>query len=612
MFKTIYAEKGMAIGYVIPTNSPRTVEYLDNIRDYNDPNADIKQQMKLCNEIYRWEGVISNGLDILIEFAVSEMTVKGLDPVAKNVIDVWAYNINKNARNMSRGINSFNRQFGIEHFINGNLFPYKQWGMIEDVDRNNKKIKFKAPTTMILLNPMNFEIPEESVVFGDKQIVFKPPDAVLSLLQKSRDNFENLTKEEKFKVDQIPEDFKMKILDDGIVLDNNIISHIKRKGRSYLAWGTPYLTRCFHSVAQKRKLQALDSATTEGLINMIRIFKIGDITVKETWNPQRLKAFANLMKNPSTNLTLVWGPDVELLTSGPDGEILDFENKYKHVDNDILQSLGVPIGILTGEVRGDQFIPLAALLERLDEFREQLELFLVDTIVEILDKNGLSYNKYDISIFWKHSRLKNAKEMRELVLTMRDRGLFSIETAIEESGGDLDKEIKRRKEEKGEGLDELFQPPKLPWSREKPVGPDNSGEQPDTTKTVKEKPDIPDVKDNPKGNVTQEFFSEWYDNATKAVQFKIEKINNESEILKIALILPVKTDMLIRSMLNSKDGLGIKIDSLLEDRIDTLNHDFIETILEKKNKKDRIKAINTYKDNALDVIRNCIDFGGVA
>lgn len=574
-WKTVYVDRGLALGYVIPKESPTTLKYLENVRDYNDEQADIKKQIKLANQIYRWEGVLTNAIDVLTEFAVTDMSVKGLEGNSKELIDFWLREMNRNAENVGKGVFAFNSQVALEWFVSGNPFIFKRWGTVSSPHKAEKGLKLKAPEAMLILNPMNIEIPEESVAFGGKIIKFKPSGVVLELLQKAQGGQE-LTEEERLIIDSIPDEFKGEIEEDSIILPLENISHLKRKSRNYLPWGVPYLTRCFKAVAKKKKLEALDESTTEGLINMITIFRIGDPKNEKTWSPARIAAFANLIQNPSTSLTLAWAYDVDVITAGPDGSVLNFDNKYSQADKDILESLGVPIRILTGEVRGDIFVPLAALMERLDDFRRNLEEFMIETIVEILEKNKLPYDRNKLEIKWKNSKLKNAKEMRELVLTMYDRGLMSKETAIEESGQDFDIERERIESEKADGLDKLFMPPNLPFSNptKTPNGPDNSGEQPDETETKKEKPDKPDVKKTISEGGLEKVYADMMDKIAK----KIVETDDKHKILMTSMLLPVRTENFVKNLLSNQGRFGISVSDLLEDKASTLTRKFIDKV----------------------------------
>ena len=575
-FKIINVSDGFAYGYLIPKESPTTEAFLANLRDYNNIDEDHHKQIKLCNQIYRNEGVIATALDVLIEFAVDEMSIKELNTKTKQIVDWWLDNINLGYDNVQKGLKQFNSQCAIDYFVSGNPFIYKNWQIVK-TPFGDKEL----PMGLILLNPAFVNIPKESLNFGRKLIFYKPSEEVIQLLtQKKR----KMTAEEKLKFDSIPDDFKKQVdPEHGILLDNSVVEHLKRKGRNYLAWGEPFLVRTFSAVAHKKKLQLLDQATTEGLINMIYLFKIGDKDNPATWSSSRISAFRNLLRKPSSTHAIVWAYDIEVETVGPEGQVLNFNSKYEQANIDILRSLGIPMSIFTGESKGDQYLATAVLLERLDEFRDLQGTFLKDLIKEIIVRNNLEDS--NPRIIWKNSRIRNERELRELVVTLRDRGLISIETTLEEAGQDIELEKTRKKNEKS--IEPLFAPPEMPFSTPKlpRKSPDNSGEKNNTTNSPKQKSTL---KDNSKAEI-ESSISSMYDKELQKLTIKNKKENDPIKIYLNSLELPIKTELFIKALLNNRDNFGINIDSLLEDRFTNLKDKFI-------NKLQKISKDKNFKE----------------
>lgn len=597
MSKEIIYKDNIAYGYVIPKESPDTMAYLANVRDYNSQPSDIKKQIKLCNQIILWEGQVGNAIDILTEFAIAKMRVVGVkNTKAKKVIDWWVKNLNKNAANIGTGIHPFNKQAAIEFFRSGNPLIYKNWSKIKTEVGN-----YDLPTETLLINPMNIDIPDASVEFGSKVFIYEPPSSVAGLLTtKPKD----LSEEEKIIVESIPKDFKKNFKDGRAIFTSEQIYHIMRKGVNYRAWGTPYLTRVFNAVANKRKIQALDSATAEGMINRVLIFKIGDPDHPATFEASRLAAFARLIQNPSPSLTIVWSFDVQVEDTSPDPGVLDFEHKYNQVNKEILESMGIPVSILEGDVRGDPYVAIATLMERLEDFRSELEGYYHSIVDEILERNN--FKPEDYSIRWGRSRLRNTKEFRELTLTMYDRGLISKTTALEEGDYDIEEEAAKRDEEAGSGRDDLFMPPQMPFSGTKQPGPDNSGVQPDKTTTKKPKTEKPDIKDNPESK------GEVYDIYSNFIKGAYEKIKNESSskehLLLKTMIIPSRTEEFVKSLMTGGPDVGLAIDELLNSKTKKQNDKF------KKKMKEFYDtlSLNDFKNNALgEIMDYAIEFSSL-
>ena len=593
MYKNIYSEN-LALGYVIPKQSPTSMAFLANLRDYNDTESDIKKQIKLSNEIYRWEGIVTLAINTSVDFTITQMSVKGLEGKALEAVNFWLENVNLAVSASDKGIYSFSTQVCLEWFLSGNAFLYENWSEMQA-----KKQKYLLPSEIILLNPKNIDIPEESLIFGKKVIKYQLTKDVSDLIEK-KNSKSKLTKSEKLLVDAIPKEM-LDLYEDGfITFEPGKVTHLKRRGRNYLPWGVPYLTGVFNAVAHKRKLQLLDQATMEGLINRVTIFKIGDAKNEKTWGPARLSAFKNLLVNPSPQKMLVWAYDVEVEDVVPNSDVLSFENKYVQADRDILYALGVPADIIVGKTSGDQFTTIATFMERLSEFRDYFELYLKNMIQQILVKNNL-YKDQNIRIFWGHSRLRNAREIRELVLTLWDRGLISIRTALEESGQDVDLEKERKDQEID--IKELFSPPVNPFVATQPkrTTPNDSKDQ----KNTKTAPPKTQVTDTPKASAYN-YITQLIDTAKN----ELTKIDDENKIFTYGLSLQVAVDAFVKDMIKNASTVGITIDDTLESSIKEESKKFMFSLNDAIDKNEDIPGIlDSYGEKITGLVENSMSWG---
>lgn len=469
-------EVKIAVALSIPRDHPAALDYLKEVRDYNDTNKDIYDQIALSRKLYLYEPVVGTVIDLFSDFSHSKFKVENVkNKDAKKLIEYFMANVNKNNNNMPIGIDALGRYFSLEFYIAGNVFAFSNWKntYIEEL-----KKEAKLPISIVNIDPMILEIPEESVQFGNKRIVIS-----YSRLFGRKGRF--FSKKDKMTaLDNFPTKIRHKLSNsEEYELDPYYVYHIKRKGNAYSGWGKPYLTRSFTAVAQKRRLRALDESTIEGLINSVTIFKIGDPNVKETWSPSRISAFRALMNNPAATMQLVTAWDVEVEHIGPKGDILQFSDRYKDANNDILYALGVPGAILTGEGNraGDVWASIRFLIERLEESREEHKLFIEDIIKKILEENGYKDEKPRIRYYKPGA---NKEDIKNIILALYDRGLLSSTTTLEEAGFNSDEESERRKEEKDTGKDDMLKVRELPYSP-KP-NPQTNTQSPD--KTNKKKP----------------------------------------------------------------------------------------------------------------------------
>lgn len=477
-------EKGktdMAIGVALPRNHPSSVEYLKNTRDYNDENKDIYDQIDLCRKLYVWEGIIGTVVDMYTDLAYSPIAIDGIKPNSKEakLIRYFLDNVNIGNNNIPKGIDALNKSISFEYNLAGNAFVYSKWGSIYVDELKNK---YRLPMSIVTLDPSMLEIPKDSVLFGNKVIKISAERIFGSAL---------LTRQQKQEIlSKLPTKVRNKIkTNTDMELNSEVTYHFKRKGSMYNGWGIPALTRVFPAIASKRKLRALDDSTIEGMVNSITIFKIGDKDKPETWDVGRLTAFASLLAKPSSSMTLVWSWDVEHIHVSPSGDILQFADRYKDANTDILYALGFPVALLTGEgaKAGDVWASVIFTVERLQDYRDEFKCFMEGLLKQILVENGFANSTPRVRLI---KPKINKDDIRNIALAFYDRGLLSKRTTMEEAGYNLDSERDRRSQESDDGTDDDMIRPNTPFSSD-PNGGDQPGTpNPQSKDTMKEKTNI--------------------------------------------------------------------------------------------------------------------------
>jgi len=485
----------LGIGLKIPTSVKTPVSYLDSLRKYKDIYNDIYQQMEVANKLYRYDPIIGNGVDVLVDFAVTKVRPqptnnKKLD----EVLEFWFENVNSKNSNSLRGVYPLAQEIGLEWFTSGNAFPYNKWDNVQV-----KETTYKLPYSINLINPQSIHIPLGPIAFGQEMIYLKYDADLISKLRSDgrADPEAALIKQaiprSVLKSLQNPSNSNV----DGIRLNPRYVSHIKRRAKGYQAWGIPYLSRCFSSASLLEKLKELDSSITSGLINLITIFKIG--TDQFPASQARLQQFAALFSNPKATQTLVWAHDIELIQVGPDGKVLAFRDKYKQAKEDILIAMGVPPVLMSLDQSGDEWVSILSLVERLTHWRSSISIWLEDICNQIAEFNGFSET---VKVKWDRMNLTDEQSIKNLVLAFYDRGLLSIDTTLKESNYNIKTEIQAKKAEKD--IKEEFLPPDLPFSSKTEVSKDrpNDSDPKMSNKTKKKDSTKPEsvVNDKPLKN----------------------------------------------------------------------------------------------------------------
>jgi len=448
----------LAMGLRVPTSVQTPVPYLDNLRKYKDLYNDIYKQMEVANKLYRYNSVIGNAVDVLIDFAVTNVAPQptGNDKLDK-ILEEFFSNVNTINSNTLPGVYPLMQEVALEWFTSGNAFPYVRWDNIE-VDKS----VYKLPSAINLINPQSISIPKGPIAFGQEVIYLKYDTDLLDKLRS-----DGRTDPEAALIKQaVPrtvlnaiKNRKLNSFSDGIRLNPKYVTHLKRRAKGYQAWGVPYLTRCFSSASLLERLRELDESITTGMINLVTIFKVG--TDEHPASPTRLRKFSALLRNPKATHTLVWAHDVEILQVGPDGKILQYKDKYKDAKEDILISLGVPPSLMSLDQQGDEWVSVLSLVERLTHWRKTISVWLEGICNQIADYNDFEEK---VKVKWDRMNLTDEQAVKNLILAYYDRGLISIKTSLKDAGYDKDIEIQNKKAEKKQA--ELFAPPNLPFSGE--------------------------------------------------------------------------------------------------------------------------------------------------
>lgn len=453
-------EKGVAIGLKVPSSVKTPVGYLDSLRKYKDIYDDIYKQIEVCNKLYKYNGIIGNAVDVMVDFAVTDVRPeptgnKQLD----DLLNYWFENINQGNTSIVTGMYPLMQEIGLEWFTSGNAFPYKRW---ENVDVEGQV--YKLPSNVYLINPEAITIPDLPLAFGQAVICLRPATTLMHRLAGDGRSDSEISLIKGAVPRSIINSIKEGRSLDGVPLNPKYVTHLKRKSKSYQPWGTPYLARCFACVSLLERLRELDESITAGLLNLVTIFKVG--TKEHPASQSRVNKFASLIRNTKATTTLVWAHDVDVQQVGPDGKLLGFREKYKDAKDEVLIALGVPPILMAQSQSGDSYVAILSLIEKLTNWRQTVSIWLEQTCKEIATHNELEYSG-KIKVKWDRMNLRNDAEVKNLILAFYDRGLLSINTALKEADYDLENEKAAKKREKD--IKEDFLPPQLPFSGGKEV-----------------------------------------------------------------------------------------------------------------------------------------------
>lgn len=457
-------EEQLATGIAIPTYRKRSWDYLNGIKDFDELDEnDIYKYIEVSDKLYRFEPIIGTALDLFVDFAITDIELDTENEELKNIFNYLHTNINSPVYSNTftfaypSGLVPLMHEIGLEWFISGNVFPFSDW---ERTVVNGKE--YKLPVRIVNLNPRSIKIARNDSILGAETISYNP--GVIYKSKKKGTTTNNINNSSSGGVDTLSN-----ILNQNkeTPLDNKYVYHIKRRASSFKLWGIPFLTKVFSSIKTKRKLRYLDDSTIDGLVNYLVIFKVGSPDKDSPYHkvtPSRVAAFKALIENPQSSNMLVWPHDIDVLTVGPEGKVLDFADKYKTVDSDIIKSLGVPVSLLDGSGGNVNlaWVSVLALVERLETLRSNIENYVYYIIKQIAKANEIKYDQ--LSIKWKPTNLRDEKTIKTLLLAFYDRGLLPKGTTLFQGGYNPENILEEKKKEFEDGIDKYFERPDIPFS----------------------------------------------------------------------------------------------------------------------------------------------------
>lgn len=412
--------------------------------------------IRSCRKIYMYVDVVRNVIDLMTDFAAEDLKIIHTDPAAQAKINFWLDHIDINGL-----VNEF-----IKHFlVDGNVVVKRTTAKItKPVERQVMPTKVKAepdikvkkeadsqhaneiPWRYTFLNilTLDWNVNDFSYVTGDRQLMFKPNKRALTKLKQVAKNREILNK--------LPNDLK-KIINDNntssIPLDMKKLYIGHHKKDSWDNWAMPFLVSVLPSIHFKDKLRLADLAALDGVINVIRLWRLGDH--KEGFLPDQsaVTRLSEILQGNSGGgaVDIIWDSLLDMQQFYPPiNEILGSE-KYEQVNRDILIGLGVPEVLIGGS--GGRFsnswVQLKTLVEKLEYVRNQVVTWLKEELKIFCKGMGIK----DVpKIRFSQMNLQDENITRRLILNLWDRGIISTEAVHEVYGEDFDIELSRLDNEK--------------------------------------------------------------------------------------------------------------------------------------------------------------------
>ena len=216
-------------------------------------------------------------------------------------------------------------------------------------------------------------------------------------------------------------------------------------------WGTPFLYGVLEDIMFKEKMRLADMAALDGVINVIRLWKLGKSDQQILPAPAIVDKLVDILQhnNGGGVMDLVWDDMIDLHVEYPPTDKILGAEKYQGVNADIVRGLGIPDSLVGGADLGTRnaqsaFVQLKTLVERLEYVRGRAIRWIQGELRLVADAMGF---KQIPAISFGIMSLRDEAAEKQLMIQLLDRGIISSEKASETFGTNYMIELERLKNE---------------------------------------------------------------------------------------------------------------------------------------------------------------------
>jgi hypothetical protein len=393
---------------------------------YSEDGIDVREAIELCQKAYANVSVFRNAVDIMSEFANTELFLEGGTKKSREFFEEWFKKIN---------LSNLKDQYFREYYRSGNIFMYRLDGkfkaedfikLINSVAPKNGA-KNKVPIRYILLNPYD--------IIAKKSSTFQSGNYQKVLSEYEMARLQNPSTEEDQEIfDSLPPDVQKEIKSgqygiDGlsIELSPERISHSFYKKQDYEPFAIPFGYAVLEDINAKLELKKMDQAITRTVENVILLITMGAEPDKGGINAQNLNAMQNLFKNESVGRVLVSDYTTKADFVIPDLNKVLGSEKYKTLNEDIKQGLQ---NVVVGEEKyGATQVKAQIFIDRLKEARNA---FLSDFLQKEIKRVAveLGFRSYPTAVF-KDIDMRDETQLMRVATRLMELGVITPQQGME-------------------------------------------------------------------------------------------------------------------------------------------------------------------------------------
>lgn len=434
-------------------------------------HADI---IKACQAIYRKIGMVRNIIDLMTDFAAEGLQLQHTTKSQERFYREWARRVNlqgrahdfmkllmRDANVIVRRKNAFITKPAIKEMTRADdTIKTSHINLVDETKVSETPEKISTTKTKIKKNeiPWRYTFLSPVVIekiggevgrfFGSDALGMKIPATLAQSIKSPK------TKAEKDFVAKLPPEIVTAAKKGGstlIALDMSKIYVDYYKKDDWEDWGTPFLYGVLEDILFKEKMRLADMAALDGVINVIRLWKLGKSDQQILPAPALVDRLIDILQNNTGGgvMDLVWDDMIDLQVEYPPTDKILGPEKYIGVNGDIVRGLGIPDSLVGGADLGTRnaqsaFVQLKTLVERLEYVRGRAIRWMQGEFRLVADAMGFK-NTPEIS--FGIMSLRDEAAEKQLMIQLLDRGIISSEKTSEVFGTNFMIELERIKAE---------------------------------------------------------------------------------------------------------------------------------------------------------------------
>lgn len=444
-----------------------------------------------CQSIYRKIGMVRNIIDLMTDFAAEGLELQHTSIAQQKFFTAWATKVNlqgrahdfmkllmRDANVIVRRKNALIPKTVIQEMSKGGVVFT---GLVDETPVSELPEKIKPSKKQ----PKRNEIPwrytflspvlvkkiggEVGRFFGSDALGMEIPRSLSNAINKPK------TDAEKAFVAQLPAEVVAAAKRNSAVvaldMDKIYVDYYKKD--DWEDWGTPFLYGVLEDVMFKEKMKLADMAALDGVINVIRLWRLGNSDQQILPTSAAVDKLIGILQhnNGGGVMDLVWDDMIDLKVEYPPTDKILGPEKYVSVNSDIVRGLGIPDSLIGGADLGTRnaqsaFVQLKTLVERLEYVRSRAIRWMEGELRLVADAMG--FKKIPAISFGTMSLRDEAAE-KQLMVQLLDRGMISAEKISEVFGVNFLIELERLKSDQnirdeGAGVLERSGPYNRPFS----------------------------------------------------------------------------------------------------------------------------------------------------